>query len=710
MGNTLTLSASRANTTKAIEFQHPVTLVWQAGLQQPDGSFRIVFTGIPAGNYTNLKARLAGSMPSIEAIWPGPVTVIDAGTTPTPTVPADVTQIDVTPGNAQVAAVIEAPANGGATINSYRYQYRTQGSSTWSTHGSSSSLSYTYTGLTNGTAYNFRAQAQNSVGYSTGGAVATATPAASIVNRGALLGYGQSNLEGPEKKASLYSEQLLPLNLVRKFLNTNMYHREHMLLSQLEFGVNQYGGNVPLGFAEDHSFGFELGLADAVEKYQPGKTLDIVKLGVGGRTIEQLSKVGGETGTQNGYNTSPDTWYSQFVTAALALKAIYASEGIAWNPTYLHNQGETGGSTNTWPAKTKQLFDDLTADGVLTPQSKIIVVIPKASIENNVPQMRANVLSLQNLDSRVVYVDAGNYNLADTAHYDGYSFYQHGSYDIYRELYGLPRSKPSYVSPPTDYTTTAQDYTTKCGSGTGASVTKTRQAVSYTSLTEATTLATQTAKTAAIAAISCTVTPPPGETVGPTSRVITLSGNGSGVTLPDLTNIKTVAFWYKHDPFPAVSNYDFNLLLWDSRSPGKESVLWAYIDRVEGLYEPGCSALSNGQAVTQVTQVGLNQIATGNWQLVVLEFTDEAKAASFALSLFRRGSPVGTNYYSAEGQFADIRGYSRPWTAAEKASLSANLPTDSLLFHYDLAGASADSSVLPDVSGNNRNASIVISA
>ncbi|WP_426491061.1 fibronectin type III domain-containing protein [Hymenobacter sp. 102] len=176
MGNTLTMSASRANTTKAIEFLNPATGTWQAGIQQSDGSFRVVFTGIPAGNYSNLKARLAGSAPAIEATWPGPVTVANAGTTPT--APGPVTQLDTTAGNAQVTVTVEPPADGGAAIQSYRYEYRQGTSGNWLVAGTTANQSYPVTGLTNGTSYQFRAFATNSAGTSAAGAVVTATPAA----------------------------------------------------------------------------------------------------------------------------------------------------------------------------------------------------------------------------------------------------------------------------------------------------------------------------------------------------------------------------------------------------------------------------------------------------------------------------------------------------------------------------------------------------
>ena len=115
--------------------------------------------------------RPAGAFVANAQAFTGPVA-------PVATMPSPVAQIDVTPGNGQVTVNIQAPADGGSPILSYRYEYRMNTSSTYLVAGTTSNLSLIVTGLTNGTAYKFRAFATNAVGTSAVGTVAGATPVA----------------------------------------------------------------------------------------------------------------------------------------------------------------------------------------------------------------------------------------------------------------------------------------------------------------------------------------------------------------------------------------------------------------------------------------------------------------------------------------------------------------------------------------------------
>lgn len=76
MPNKITYTAVASNTTKDIEYWNPYTQQYQDA--NP-------LTGIPAGSYAGLKARLKGSNPAIIATYAGSVIVTDSGTTPTPT-------------------------------------------------------------------------------------------------------------------------------------------------------------------------------------------------------------------------------------------------------------------------------------------------------------------------------------------------------------------------------------------------------------------------------------------------------------------------------------------------------------------------------------------------------------------------------------------------------------------------------------------------
>jgi len=96
-------------------------------------------------------------------------------TTPrtTPTAPASLT---TTAGDKQIAVTWNAPAStGGSAITGYTVEYAISASGPWTTHSTASATTRTITGLTNGTEYFLRVQANNAAG-SSDYATATATP------------------------------------------------------------------------------------------------------------------------------------------------------------------------------------------------------------------------------------------------------------------------------------------------------------------------------------------------------------------------------------------------------------------------------------------------------------------------------------------------------------------------------------------------------
>ncbi|MCW2366595.1 hypothetical protein M2341_002042 [Sphingobium sp. B7D2B] len=100
-----------------------------------------------------------------------------------PTVPAVISGLTATAGDGQVVLTLSAPANGGAAITDYVYQYKLNSASTWTTFsdGASATPGTTITGLTNTQDYNFRVAAVNSVGQQTTWSnVANATPVAAV--------------------------------------------------------------------------------------------------------------------------------------------------------------------------------------------------------------------------------------------------------------------------------------------------------------------------------------------------------------------------------------------------------------------------------------------------------------------------------------------------------------------------------------------------
>ena len=97
-----------------------------------------------------------------------------------PTAPAQVTGLSATPSSGQVALAWIAPSSNRSAITDYIIQYKASTSGTWLTFadGTSTTLTATVTGLSNGTAYDFRVSAVNTIGTGTPSATLSATPAA----------------------------------------------------------------------------------------------------------------------------------------------------------------------------------------------------------------------------------------------------------------------------------------------------------------------------------------------------------------------------------------------------------------------------------------------------------------------------------------------------------------------------------------------------
>ena len=82
------------------------------------------------------------------------------------TEPSRVGSLSTTSGDGQVALAWSTPATGGASISDYLIEYSANSGTTWTTFvdAVTSALSATVTSLTNGTAYQFRVTAKNTIG------------------------------------------------------------------------------------------------------------------------------------------------------------------------------------------------------------------------------------------------------------------------------------------------------------------------------------------------------------------------------------------------------------------------------------------------------------------------------------------------------------------------------------------------------------------
>ena len=102
------------------------------------------------------------------------------------TAPLQVTALSAASGDGRVALSWSAPGTGGSAITDYVVEQSADGGSSWTTvsDGTSTATSYTFTGLTNGTAYSFRIAATNAIGTGTASSTATATPAVAASSSG----------------------------------------------------------------------------------------------------------------------------------------------------------------------------------------------------------------------------------------------------------------------------------------------------------------------------------------------------------------------------------------------------------------------------------------------------------------------------------------------------------------------------------------------
>jgi hypothetical protein len=166
-----------------------------------------------AGSYINFDFSTGGDIVQFEN---GPVDLtrtVSAGTTvafifehpyssftnvqawiiPPAAPPAPTSLASPSQGSGSVYLTWAAPANdGGSAITDYVVQYSSNSGSTWTTFsdGTSTALNATVTGLTNGTAYQFRVAAVNAIGTGSYSSTTTATPTAGNSFLGATAGSG----------------------------------------------------------------------------------------------------------------------------------------------------------------------------------------------------------------------------------------------------------------------------------------------------------------------------------------------------------------------------------------------------------------------------------------------------------------------------------------------------------------------------------------
>jgi hypothetical protein len=116
---------------------------------------------------------------AVNGVGTGPVSNVRSATPVVVTAPGAPTLNTATPGDTQVSLGWSAPgSNGGSAITGYLVEKSPNGTSSWTTAATLGVvLTYTVTGLTNGTIQHFRVSAINGIGTGTASNVLSATPA-----------------------------------------------------------------------------------------------------------------------------------------------------------------------------------------------------------------------------------------------------------------------------------------------------------------------------------------------------------------------------------------------------------------------------------------------------------------------------------------------------------------------------------------------------
>ncbi|MEO8619597.1 MAG: fibronectin type III domain-containing protein [bacterium] len=148
----------------------------------------LVITGLINGTTYAVRLR------AVNAVGSGTQSTALSGTPAT--VPDAPTNLVATAGLTNAALTWTAPASsGGSAITTYVVEFSANGGTSWSpfAHSASTATAITVTGLTNGTAYQFRVSATNALGTGATSGTASATPGTPGAPTGATIAFNQQS-------------------------------------------------------------------------------------------------------------------------------------------------------------------------------------------------------------------------------------------------------------------------------------------------------------------------------------------------------------------------------------------------------------------------------------------------------------------------------------------------------------------------------------
>lgn len=264
-----------------------------------------------------------------------------------PSPAGQVTSLSASGMNQQALLSWDAPTPNANPVTDYLVEYKPSAGSSWSTFADSVSAATkaTVTGLTNGTAYDFRVSAINEAGTGVPSATGTAMPR--YLDSLAFVMTGESNSGGIGQNSLATAEELAPRPAVQIMNLTS----GTFLFEDLDIGTNNLRDHSGLESYYDTSHGLELGLANYVEAhaFADNDVVHLVKTGQGGSKISEWD-VGG-------------AFWNKFLqrTAAAKTQLPEDRQWIVWLSLGI-NDSIAGTPVSTWKTATVAHIDKIKAD------------------------------------------------------------------------------------------------------------------------------------------------------------------------------------------------------------------------------------------------------------------------------------------------------------------------------------------------------------
>lgn len=275
-----------------------------------------------------------------------PSSASNSATPTAPPPPGQVTGLEATGFNKQVLLGWDAPGSGGS-VTDYLIEYKLSSAGSWSTFadGTSTTKKAIVTGLTNGSAYDFRVSAVNSQGSGTPSATDSATPNA-ISNLSFVI-TGESNSGGIGLNSAATAGEIASRSAVQILELTS----GNFLFENLDIGTNNLRDHDGLGGYYDCCHGLELQLANSTEAhaFPDNEQVYLIKTGQGGSQVSQWNYAG--------------AYFTKFLQRTAAAKTQIPSDRkwVVWMSIGI-NDGIAGTNINTFKSNLTTYIDNIKAD------------------------------------------------------------------------------------------------------------------------------------------------------------------------------------------------------------------------------------------------------------------------------------------------------------------------------------------------------------